>query len=222
MNMRLLNNLNVYQRVQLTATLLAGLLILLLMIGAVWVATLPPAPVVLPSPEAMQATGIVLSADEAEAHYLDGFVIDPTAAEVDVSQDVDGSAESGSVMASRPLFWSGRRPVPLAEDEPAEIAVDAVQPSDLDRVELAGVYYAGKASGVIVRVNGERMRVPLGETLMGWKLESVDATEIKFINGSQQKVIQLEHARLSDYTPAASSRAQPAAGKAAPRRTQEP
>lgn len=221
MNTEFIKNLNVYQRIKLIAVLLTSLLVLLLLIGAIWAATLPPAPIVLPSAEAMQAATVVLSADDAETHYLNGFVSDANFTPDDESL-LALVQEDESVMASRPLFWAGRRPISDSQEETVGAAAETVRPTDLDRVELTGVYYAGDASGIIVRVRGERLRIPMGGKLIGWTLEHVDTVEVRFSNNGQQKAIQLEHARLSDYTPAAPGKVAPAAGHTLPNQTQEP
>lgn len=225
MNVALIKNLNIYQRVKLVAAVLAGLLIFLLLVGAVWVVTLPPSPVILPSSEALQATPVVLSTEDAETHYLDGFI--PTVLDTDIvlsAADDNATGERLSLMASRPLFWAERRPIVIDEAamEVIEESPHTAQASELDKVELAGVYFAGDASGVIVRANGQRMRVALGESLMGWKLESVNASEVHFSNSGQGKTLQLEHAGVSDYTPATSRRARSSGNKPASSPTQEP
>ncbi|MBE8718865.1 hypothetical protein [Cellvibrio polysaccharolyticus] len=225
MNAEFIKRLSIYQRVKLVAAMLAGLLVLLLIIGAVWAATLPPAPIVHPSPEALQATPVILSADDVESHYLDGLVpVVNSDTDVAVSQEASEGAEGFSLMASRPLFWAGRRPVIIdaSEIDTVEDTRSSAKANELDNVELSGVYFAGDASGVIVRLDGKRMRVALGEELMGWKLKSVDGSEVRFVSADQEKTIQLEHAGVSDYTPAASRMAPSSAGKPASNRAQEP
>lgn len=225
MSAEFIKKLSIYQRVKLIAAALAGLLVLLLVVGSVWAITLPPAPVVHPSPEAMRAASVVLSADDAESHYLDGFVpVAPAGADLTVAQNINETDEGFSLMASRPLFWVGRRPVVVDDSAmgAAEEKGAAVDASELDNVELSGVYFAGDASGVIVRVDGKRMRVALGEELMGWKLKSVDGSEVRFVSADREKTIQLEHAGGADYTPAASRMAPSSTGEPASNRAQEP
>jgi hypothetical protein len=223
MNIGLIKSLSIYQWVKCVAAALAGLLMLLLVVGSIWAATLPPAPVVLPSIEALQAATVVLSAEDAESHYLDGFVPN-NSDEALLSGSAESTPDDVSIMTSRPLFWEGRRPVAI--DDPqvdvVEENVGSVKASELDKVELAGVYFAGDASGVIVRTNGQRMRIALGDSLMGWKLESVDAAEVHFSNAGQRKTIRLEHAGGADYTPAASRKNRSSAEPPRVNRTQEP
>lgn len=220
MSAGLIKSLSIYQRVKLIAISLAGMLVLLLVIGAVWAITLPPAPVVLPSPEALQAASVVLSNGDAESHYLDGWGDKKNEAQAVLHLEADRLGGQ-SVMAERPLFWATRRPVSVEEGAPT-VAATTAPPSDLDRMELTGVYFAGDASGVIVRMSGERLRVPLGQEVMGWKLERVTATEVHFSSGGQQRAIQLEHARMSDYTPSASQKASSSMKNTSPNRAQQP
>lgn len=224
MNASFFKRMSVYQWVKSVAGVLAGLLVLLVLVGAIWAVTLPPAPVLLPSSETLRAATVVLSAEDAESHYLDGLVADVSSSGVGLdSAHVGSTPEDLSIMASRPLFWDGRRPVVIDEMPSAveQETASAVRADELDKVELAGVYFAGDASGAIVRADGQRMRVALGESLMGWKLEAVDAAEVHFSNTGQTKTIRLEHAGVSDYTPATSRRVRSSNEPPAANRTQE-
>jgi len=198
MNVEWIKHMSVYQGIKLVALMLSGALILFLIIGAVWVATLPPAPILLPSPQSLQATAVILSSNDPSSYYLEELPEGSSGVEANHSGS-EGPPPGASIMAARPLFWEGRRPVVII-DNVTEIKeqVSAVSPSELDSVILVGIYFAGDASGAIVRVNGQRMRVPLGDSLLGWKLELVDATEIQFSNAGQEKTIRLEHVGASD------------------------
>lgn len=221
MNMQSFKNLNIYQRVKLVTAVLAGLLVLLLIVGSLWAATLPPAPVLKPSPESLQVSAVVLSAVDAETHYLDGLM--PIVTDAGESRAVDEAAGERSIMASRPLFWADRRPVVFdaSQMEVTEEQGNPARANELDSVELSGVYFAGDASGVIVRIDGQRRRVALGEDLLGWKLKSVDGAEVRFVSDGQEKSIQLEHARGGDYTPATSRKTPASANEPASDRAQQ-
>lgn len=181
--MNRLKDLTVLQAVQLTAAVLAGLLVLLLLVGAVWAMRLPPAPVVLPSADSLQAAVISLPEPGSDSLYLTGRPEEPGS---------QVSPDALSVMAARPLFWQERRPVPEADEAQVEERVVS-RPSELDKVELTGVYFAGEASGITVRLSGKRQRVAIGEELLGWTLESVKPDAVRFTNAGQERIIQLEH-----------------------------
>lgn len=196
MNIQLMKNFSIYQWVKFVAAAQAVLLALILVSGAFWAAALPLAPSLAPSSEALQAVAVVLPANATEVDYLKGF--SPARSTENGAFPANGSELS--IMASRPLFWMGRRPVIIDETkiEDVEEDVSLVNSRELDKVKLVGIYYAGDISGAIVWVDGKRRRIALGESLMGWRLESVDPSEVNFSNGVQGKMIRLEHVGVSD------------------------
>lgn len=196
--MNRLKDLTVLQAVQLTAAVLAGLLVLLLLVGAVWAMRLPPAPVVLPSADSLQAAVAVLPEPGTDEVYLTGYSTVSLGDEVDLSESLISHPvdETVSMMAARPLFWEGRRPVQDGGDTTVEETA-TVRSNELDKVELTGVYFAGEASGVIVRSGGQRQRLAVGGELLGWRLESVSPDSVRFTKAGQEKIIQLEHGRGS-------------------------
>jgi len=178
-------SMSAQKMVFLIASGLSCLLILLVVVGAIWATRLPPVPVILPPSDALVAASLVAYSDE----------------QTDVLSEIN-DLNSVSILVDRPLFWEGRRPV--SEPEDGAENVQPVRASELDRVKLTGVYFAGDASGVIVSVGGQRFRVKQGEEVLSWKLDSLNSTEAVFSRGGQKKSIQLEHAKLSDYTAPAS------------------
>ena len=57
-------------------------------------------------------------------------------------------------------------------DEPSVIEVV----EGIDGVSLLGIFGSGEVAGVIIRLdNGERQRLPVGESVKGWTLQSLES-----------------------------------------------
>ncbi len=182
---------------QVIAAVLTGLLLLLLLVGWIWVLRMPPAPVVLPDPNALRAQELVIP--DRQSLVRDYVVADDAGS--------DGDEEHHEGLAERPLFWISRRP---AAEQVAEVSQEPAgrnRRDEFSQVKLEGVYFAGDNSGVIVTVGEERIRVRLKEELLGWTLVSLDANSAVFARGEQeQRSLQLEHALLPKYTATSPSR----------------
>ena len=95
-------------------------------------------------------------------------------------------ADSRPVLSSadfslRPVFAIKRVPPPPQKmGEEAEKASAEVAPSDevvgsIDGMSLLGIFGSREVAGVIIRFdNGERQRVPVGESVEGWTLRSLE------------------------------------------------
>lgn len=113
-------------------------------------------------------------------------------------------AESGELtgaLVERPLFWSSRRPpeeVEVVQEEPQRRG-----PDPLDKATLLGVFDAGGISGVILKMDGERSRILLGNDVSDWRLISLSpdsATFARLRNGrdkGEERVLKLEHAMVA-------------------------
>lgn len=83
----------------------------------------------------------------------------------------------------RPVFALSRKPpvqpdLPSAEEAAALAALeaDATVVNSIDGVNLLGIFGSGEVAGVIIRLdNGERKRVVVGESIKGWRLESIES-----------------------------------------------
>ena len=67
----------------------------------------------------------------------------------------------------------------------------------LDKVVLLGVFSAGESGGAIVRIEGERQRLMIGQELQQWKLQGITAQEAEFVSlddASLKRVLPLEYA----------------------------
>ena len=67
--------------------------------------------------------------------------------------------------------------MPVAEDEQYtsvdELPLDEVAVG-IEGVSLLGIFGSGEVAGVIIRLdNGERQRLPVGESVKGWTLHSL-------------------------------------------------
>ena len=91
-------------------------------------------------------------------------------------------ALSSADFSLRPVFAIKRVPPPLPQpvgDELEELSVEAAVSdevaSSIDGVHLLGIFGSGEVAGAIIRLdNGERQRVPVGEFVKGWALQSLE------------------------------------------------
>ena len=86
---------------------------------------------------------------------------------------------SSSDFTFRPIFAIKRVPpvIPVVVDKQEnsvdEVAVDEVLES-IDGLSLLGIFGSGEVAGVIIRLdNGERQRLPVGQSVKGWTVESL-------------------------------------------------
>ncbi|MEM9255506.1 MAG: type II secretion system protein N [Pseudomonadota bacterium] len=92
-------------------------------------------------------------------------------------------------LRSRPLFWPSRRvaAVPqVANDEPKR------QAGNTKGINLVGVFDAGDSAGIIVAIKGKQRRLRVGEQVDGWKLLSVDPTEVVLSSGKRRERLVLQ------------------------------
>ena len=95
-------------------------------------------------------------------------------------------ADSRPVLSSadfslRPLFAVKRVPPPPqqlgddAEKVSAEVAPNEEIVGSIDEMSLLGIFGSREVAGVIIRLdNGERQRLPVGESVKGWTLRSLE------------------------------------------------
>jgi len=124
-------------------------------------------------------------------------------------QGFDGTLQVA--ITERPLFFPSRRPyvadaAPVAADEPG--------PDPFADVSLLGLYsdHRGKG-GLIIREKSESRRLALGERVGDWELVALDGLEARFRKGSEEKRLELVHARANGPVPAG---APPSVDKAQP------
>ena len=90
-------------------------------------------------------------------------------------------ALSSADFSLRPVFAIKRvPPAPQQVSEETEKASDEVAPNDeivgsIDGIDLLGIFDSREVAGVIVRLdNGERQRLPIGESVKGWTVRSLE------------------------------------------------
>jgi hypothetical protein len=122
-----------------------------------------------------------------------------------------------SEIVGRPLFWSSRRPadVDAADEQPGPREETAGKLRDVKQV---GVFGSGSEAGIIALVKGKKRRILLGETLDGWELESIRATESEFVKGGRRETLTLRRGKVS----ASPGRDAEQAAASAPAGTQAP
>ena len=108
---------------------------------------------------------------------------------------------------SRPVFAIKRLPavMPVAATEQDtsidELPVDGVA-EGIDGVSLLGIFGSGEVAGVIIRLdNGERKRLPVGESVKGWTLQSLGTRRAMLQAAAGQRAV-LEMAFATDQAPA--------------------
>ena len=108
---------------------------------------------------------------------------------------------------SRPVFAIKRlpavMPVVATEQDTSidELPVDGVA-EGIDGVSLLGIFGSGEVAGVIIRLdNGERKRLPVGESVKGWTLQSLGTRRAMLQAATGQRAV-LEMAFATDQAPA--------------------
>ena len=107
----------------------------------------------------------------------------------------------------RPVFAIKRAPpvMPVVADQQDE-SVDEPPLGEvmegIDGVSLLGIFGSGEVAGVIIRLDsGERKRLPVGEAVKGWTLQSLGSRSAMLIAATGQQAV-LEMAFATDQTPA--------------------
>ena len=137
-----------------------------------------------------------------------------TVADLREAQLIDDA--SSQALIARPLFWETRRPV-AAVAEPVVAEETETRSPGLKNVTLVGVFGGGDTGGAILVVKGKKRRVVVGDSVDGWRLESVAPDRAVFLSGGERDEKVLVTASLS-AAPEASGQAEPepAAGQPLP------
>ncbi len=105
-------------------------------------------------------------------------------------------ALSSADFSLRPVFAIKRvPPLPQQMGEEAEKASAEVAPSDeivgsIDGISLLGIFGSQEVAGAIVRLdNGERQRLPVGESVKGWTLRSLEPRGALFEAATGQRAL---------------------------------
>lgn len=99
-----------------------------------------------------------------------------------------------SDMLERPLFWQERRPYVAKEKKVVDKKPVLLEEGDdpFDKIKLIGVY----SGGAIFIVDGEKKRLYIGDEVAEWTLDLMNADSVIFVQGSENKLLQLEHATV--------------------------
>jgi len=105
-------------------------------------------------------------------------------------------ALSSADFSLRPVFAIKRvPPAPQQVSEEAEKASAEVAPNDeivgsIDEISLLGIFDSREVAGVIVRLdNGERQRLPVGASVQGWTLRSLEPRGALFESATGQRAL---------------------------------
>jgi len=153
-----------------------------------------------------------LWSDDERRHWAEPAALAPSLGEpaaAAAAEPVEVSRYRETV--ERPLFAANRRPGPRKDAEAeAEARDDA-----LKDVRLIGTYGAGERGGIIVVSGGKVQRVPVGESIGGWKVAGGGegrSAELVRANGDRRQ-LELALNTAAPALPAAAGKegAQPAA-----------
>jgi hypothetical protein len=151
------------RRIELVVILLALLLIVQLVYGAIRLA-------VMSRPEAVEPTA-------------DSLQVMTSLGPEEITE------EQSSEIRNRPLLWPGRRPIETIVDNPA---VEKVQQQEVEGITLLGVFGTGESVGIIVRIKDKTQRFHVGQEMHGWTLESVGTNEAVITAGKRRETLILK------------------------------
>jgi len=167
---------------------------------------------------ALAAALAFLWSDQERVRWREPAVLPPSLEELvamPASEPADVSRYRETL--ERPLFAANRRVAPRADPGAEAQAADA-----LKDVRLLGTYGSGERGGIIVLSGGKVQRVPVGDTIGGWRVaggEGRGAALVRADGERRQLELALNNvAPAAPATPAAAARAggQDAAPGAAP------
>lgn len=106
-------------------------------------------------------------------------------------------------IASRPLFFEGRRvPRPHVEPVSSPAATEPVsEPSpagSIDRLRLSGVHIALSQRRALVLVGEAGEWRSEGDVVEGWRIVSIEAGQVRLLNGGQSATLTLYAPTSSD------------------------
>ena len=154
--------LRTLRRIELAAVLLGLLFCLQLALGGLRLATLSAPDPVTPAPDSLRVPAVL--------------------------SPVSVAASERNEIISRPLFWSGRRPV----EEVATLSEPQAKAGELKGVTVVGLFGSGERAGIIALVKGQKRRILLGDVVEGWTLKSVAPFELVVANGGRTETLSLE------------------------------
>jgi len=118
---------------------------------------------------------------------------------------------------ARPLFWGLRRPLE-GSSEAAGPEPEQQVTGKLKDVKLLGIFGAGDTAGIIALVKDKKQRILLGERLLGWRLDVVEANRIVLVDGGKRKELQLLQRKVAAAEKPEVAATGPGPGKAVDKR----
>lgn len=104
-------------------------------------------------------------------------------------------------MQERPLFSMTRRPPPPPPPPPPPAREP--EPDRLANAQVLGSF-AGKVTGIILRVDGKEQRLMMNQALNGWKLIRVDGRDVEFEREGNRRTLTIARSSM-DKGPASRS-----------------
>lgn len=89
---------------------------------------------------------------------------------------------------TKPLFWLGRRPPAIAEPPPEEVSEPQAM---IDDIELLGVLIASGSRSALIKSAGEVERLQAGDSVAGWKIDSITEGQVTFTAGAERAVVRV-------------------------------
>ena len=134
---------------------------------------------------------VTQAAPEPLAPAADSFQVPPVVAPAVVA------AAGRNEILSRPLFWSGRRPVEQAATLTDKGGQAGSLPGELSDVKLLGLFGSGKQAGIIALVQDQKRRILLGDTVQGWIIESITPFALVLSNGERSETLVLQQGSVT-------------------------
>jgi hypothetical protein len=106
----------------------------------------------------------------------------PAPAALPAVEPVRAALNAYNAIMAHPIFAPDRAPPPAEADAAG----------NLSGVEVLGTAIAGKVSAALVRnADGEFSRLKVGESIDGWKLVSIDPTQLMFDRNGERRSLQI-------------------------------
>ena len=134
---------------------------------------------------------VTQAAPEPLAPAADSFQVPPVVAPAVVA------AAGRNEILSRPLFWSGRRPVEQVATRTDDGGQAGSLPGELSDVKLLGLFGSGKQAGIIALVQDQKRRILLGDTVQGWTIESITPFALVLSNGERSETLVLQQGTVT-------------------------
>ncbi|MFM2450595.1 MAG: hypothetical protein RIS44_3045 [Pseudomonadota bacterium] len=144
------------------------------------------------------------------------FVNDYTGSKPSIGIDSQIDLSQFVATLERPLFSNNRRPLP----KPVVVAAVPAVVDPLENMHVTGLYAAGQAGGLLVRIDGIAKKVLVGEMIGPWTVKEVTSTVATLIQADQTRNLTVTRSKPPQKTaakpPDPSSNAAPLVNAPAP------